>query len=230
MEPEQSIHTEAMLLSGYATRTLDEEEHRQVEQHLKTCSACRQELQEVTAMQAALKTAIQQRQGPSPAAFAKVMTRIHQETQPAPREITREVEPTWWEQIEHAFRSIFEVRWAPILASFLILGQAVLLLSVLGGPGGQVGTQSGPVHERGIPQGTPAIPLIKIQVSFIETAQEFQIRALIQDLGGRIIDGPTVDGRYTVGFQGRQGVNSDSILAALNKHPELIQTARPLGS
>ncbi|MGD9850840.1 MAG: anti-sigma factor [Nitrospirales bacterium] len=230
MEPEQPIHTEATLLSGYATRTLDEKEHRQVEQHLKNCSACRQELQEVTAMQAALKTAIHQRQGPSPAAFAKVMNRIHQETQTGSQEIKLGVKPTWWEHIEHVFRSMFEVRWAPILASFLIIGQAVLLLSVLGGSGDQAGTKSGPVYERGIPQGTAAIPLIKIHVSFVETAQEIHIRGLIQDLGGRIIDGPTVDGRYTLGFQVSQGLNSDAILTQLKKHPELVQTAQPLGS
>lgn len=230
MEPEQPLHTEATLLSGYATRTLSEEEHHQVEQHLKTCSACRQELQEVTAMQAALKTAIHQRKGPSPSAFAKVMTRIHQETQTAPRAINLGAEPPWWKHIENAFRSIFEARWAPMLASFLIIGQAVVLLSVLGGPGDQVGTQSGPVHERGIPQGSPAIPLIKVQVSFVETAQEIHIRGLLHNLGGRIIDGPTVNGRYTIGFQASEGLNSDFILAELNKHPELIQAAQALGS
>ncbi len=230
MEPEQPIHAEATLLSGYATRTLTEEEHHQVEQHLKTCSACRQELQEVTAMQAALKTAIHQRKGPSPAAFTKVMTRIHQESQTAPREIKLGVEPTWWENINNAFRSIFEVRWAPMLASFLIIGQAVILLSLLGGPKDQAGTRSGPVYERGIPQGSPAMPIIKIQVSFVETAQEIHIRNLIHDLGGRIIDGPTLDGRYTLGFQVSQGLNSDSILTRLKKHPELIQTAQSLDS
>ncbi|MDR4494784.1 MAG: zf-HC2 domain-containing protein [Nitrospirales bacterium] len=183
MAPEQPIHAEATLLSGYATRTLTEEERQHIEQHLKTCSACRQELQEVTAMQAALKTAIHQRKGPSPAAFAKVMNRIHEETQPAPREIKLGVNPAWWERMEHVFRSMFEVRWAPMLASFLIIGQAALLLSVLSGPGGQVGTQPGPVYDRGIPQGTPAIPLITLQVSFVETAQEIHLRGLLHELG-----------------------------------------------
>ena len=230
MAPEQPIHAEATLLSGYATRTLTEEEHHQVEQHLKTCPACRQELQEVTAMQTALKTAIHQRKGPSPAAFTKVMTRIHQESQIAPQESQLGSEPTWWENINHVFRSIFEVRWAPMLASFLIIGQAVILVSLLGGPADKVGTRSGPVYERGIPQGSPAIPIIKIQVSFVETAQEIHIRNLIHDLGGRIIDGPTADGRYTLGFPVNQGLNSDSILAQLKQYPELIQTAQSLHS
>ena len=226
MESEESIHTEAMLLPGYASRTLSTDEQQQVERHLRTCSACQQELQEVTNMQAALKSTIHQRSGPSPAAFAKVMNQIHQETQHTPREIKMGTEPSWWEQIEHVFRSLFEVRWAPALASFLIVGQAVLLLSVLGGPGDQEGGQNGQIYERGISQGTPATPPLKIEVQFVETAQESQIRSLIQELNGRIIDGPTADGRYTLGFQISPGISSDSILTILEKHPELVQRAQ----
>ena len=181
-------------------------------------------------MQLALKSAIHQRQGPSPAAFARVMNRIHQETQTSPQAIKRSVEPTWWEHIENVFRSLFEVRWAPALASFLIVGQAVWLFSVLGGSGNQGRVENGPIHERGIPPGMQAIPLFKIQVQFVETAQESQIRELIQELHGRIIDGPTPDDRYTLGFQVQTGVASDTILTALKKRSDLVQTAQSLGS
>ena len=230
MEPEQSIHTEATMLSGYVNRTLSKDEHHQVEQHLQTCSACRQELQEVTAMKTALKTAIHQRPGPSPAAFTKVMSRIHQETRPTPREIKLGSELSLRERLEQGFRSLFEVRWAPALAVFLIVGQTVLLLSVLGGPGGQGSLQNGPIYERGIPQGTPAMPTLTIKVQFVETAQEGQIRTLIGDLGGRIIDGPTANGRYTLEFPGSLGTSADSILKVLRTRPELVQSAQSLGS
>jgi len=179
-------------------------------------------------MQTALKTAIQKRSGPSPAAFAKVMSRIHQETQTTPKEIRIGNETSWWESIENTFRSVFEIRWVPILASFLIVGQAVLLLSVLGGPEGRVGPRPGPVIDRGIPQGTPAIPLIKIQVEFVETAQEIQIRSLVQELGGQIVNGPTPEGLYTLGFVQKGTDSSESILSALNTHTALIKTAKSL--
>jgi len=230
MEPEQSIHTEATLLPAYVSRTLSKDEQHQVEHHLKTCSTCQQELQEVTAMQLALKSAIHQRQGPSPAAFAKVMNRIHQETQASTEATKPSVEPSWWEDIENVFRSFFEVRWAPALASFLIVGQAIMLLSVLSGPGSQGKVENGQIHERGIPRGMPAIPPFKIQVQFVETAQESQIRGLLQELHGRIIDGPTPDGRYTLGFQVQTGVASDTILTALKKRSDLVQTAQSPGS
>ena len=179
-------------------------------------------------MQTALKTAIQKRPGPSPAAFAKVMSRIRQEPQTAPKDIRIGSEPSWWESIENSFRSLFEIRWVPALASFLIVGQAVLLLSVLGGPEGQDGPRPGPVIDRGIPQGTPAIPLIKIQVEFVETAQEIQIRSLVQELGGQMVNGPTSEGLYTLGFIQKGTDTSESILATLKTHPDLIKTAKSL--
>ena len=228
MESEQPVHTEATLLPGYASRTLSPEEHQQVEHHLKSCPTCRQELQEVQTMKTALKTAIQKRPGPSPAAFANVMSRIHQETQAVPKEIRIGNEASWWESIEKTFRSLFEIRWVPVLASFLIVGQAVLLLSVLGGPEGQIVPRQGPIIDRGIPQGVPAISLIQIQVEFVETAQEIQIRHLVQELGGQIVNGPTPEGLYTLGFV-QKGIDSaESILATLNTHPDLIKTAMPL--
>ena len=225
MEPEQPIHTEATLLPGYVSHTLTPDERQEVDHHLQSCAACQQELQEIKIMHTAIKTAIEKRPGPSPAAFAKVMSRIHQETQTAPKDIRIGTETSWLESIERSVRSLFEVRWAPALASLLIVGQAVILLAVLGGPDGQVGPGSGPIIERGVPQGTPVIPLIKIQVTFVETAQEIHIRRLVQGLGGQIISGPTSEGLYTLGFEPKETDSSESILSALNAHTDLINTA-----
>lgn len=228
MESEQPVHPEATLLPGYVNHTLTPEENQQVEHHLKSCPTCQQELQEVKTMQTALKTAIQKRPGPSPAAFAKVMSRIHQETQTATKKIRMEKETSWWESIENMFRSLFEIRWVPALASVLIVGQAVILLAVLQGPQGQVGPRPGPVIDRGIPQGTPVIPTIMIQVEFVETVQEIQIRRLVRELGGQIVNGPTPDGLYTLEFVQKGTESSESILATLNTHPDLIKTAKSL--
>lgn len=228
MESEQPVHPEAILLPGYVNRTLTPEEHQQVENHLQSCPICRQELQEVKTMQTALQAAIQKRPGPSSAAFAKVMSRIHQDTQMAPQNIRRESDPSWWESMENTFRSLFAIRWVPALAGFLIVGQAVLLLSILGGPEGQVVDRPGPIIDRGIPEGTPAIALIKIQIEFVDNAQENQIRSLVQKLGGQIVNGPTSEGLYTLAFVNKGNNSSDSILSTLNTHPELVKTAKPL--
>jgi hypothetical protein len=228
MESEQPVHTEAILLPGYVSRTLTPEEHQQVENHLQSCPNCRQELQEVKTMQTALQAAIQKRPGPSPAALSKVMSRIHQDTQIAPKTIRLEHEPSWWESMAQTFRSLFEIRWVPALASFLIVGQAVLLLSILGGPEDQVVHRPGPIIDRGIPQGTPAIPLIKFQIEFVETAREFEIRSLVQELGGQIVNGPTSENLYTLAFVQKGTNSSDSILSTLNTRSDLVRTAKPL--
>ena len=228
METEQPLHPEATLLPGYVSRTLTPEEHQQVEHHLKSCTNCQQELQEVKTMKTILQAAIQKRPGPSPAALAKVMSRIHQDTRMAPKNIRIESDLSWWQSIEMAFRSLFAIRWVPAFASFLIVGQAVLLLSILGGPEGQVVHRPGPVIDRGIPLGTPLTPLIKIQIEFVETAQEIQIRSLIQKLGGQIVNGPTSEGLYTLGFEKKGTDLSESILSTLSTHPDLVKTAKPL--
>lgn len=228
MEYDQPLHAEAALLPAYVNDTLDPEERQQMEHHLQSCHLCRQELQEVQAMHTALKTAIHKRPGPSPAAFAKVMSRIHEETQSAPHDLRSGDQTSWWESIERTFRSLFEIPWVPVLASFLIVGQAVLLVSVLGGPEGRVSHGPGPVIERGIPQGTPTIPLMKFQVKFVETAKEIQIRNLMQELGGQILTGPTPQGLYTLGFAQQGTASSESLLSTLGSYPDIIKTAESL--
>ena len=223
MEPEQSFHSEAALLPGYLSHTLTPEENQQVEQHLNICSTCQNELQEVKAMKAALKTTIQGFPGPSPTVLSKVLNRIHQETQRAPEQVQSQGNSSWAERIEASIRAIFEIRWAPALASVLIVGQTILLLSVLNKP--LVEAPSDSIIKRGIPQVTTTPQLMKIKVSFVESAQEKQIRSVILKLGGQIVNGPTDKGFYTLGFSQRENTSVESIVSSLQTYPELFKSA-----
>jgi len=227
MEPEQPLHTEPILLPGYVNRTLPSEEEQQVANHLKTCVTCQQELQEVTAMQAAIKNSIAQRPGPSPAAFSTLMRRIEQEKQAQTQRIPQPITPSWWETIESAFRSLFEVQWVPALASLLIVGQAFLLLSLMGTPEGQ--HQRGePIIERGIPQAPPQGSAFKVRVGFQSHAEAQHIREFLQTLNGRIIDGPSSDGTYTLAISQQGTMTLDTLLTELRQQTNLIQLAIPL--
>jgi hypothetical protein len=228
METEQPLHTEAILLPGYVNQTLSSEEEQQVASHLKTCITCQQELQEVTNMQTAIKTGIEQRPGPSPAAFSTLMRRIEQEKQTTLSKASESTTPSWWETVESAFRSLFEVQWVPALASVLIVGQAFLLLSVMNKPVEQQAQEPGSIIERGIPQGTPATPPIQIQVKFVETAQAIQIRELLKELGGQIVSGPTIEDLYILEFPQTTMSSSPTPLTTLQSHPELIKAATSL--
>lgn len=228
MEPEQPLHTEAMLLPGYVNRTLPSEEEQQVANHLQTCVTCQQELQEVTNMQAAIKNIIAERPGPSPAAFSTLMRRIEQEKQAQSEKISQPKTSSWWETVESAFRSLFEVQWVPALASMLIVGQAFLLLSLLGTPEGQKGQESGTIIERSIPQGTPQGSLLKIRVGFQADAQDQHIREFLQTLQGRIIDGPSSDGTYTLAIPQQGTMTLDALLTQFRQQTNLVRVALPL--
>jgi hypothetical protein len=228
MEPEHPLHTEAMLLPGYVNRTLPSEEEQQVANHLQTCITCQQELQEVTNMQAAIKSSITQRPGPSPAAFSTLMRRIEQEKQTQTRNIPQPITTSWWEMVESAFRSLFEVQWVPALASVLIVGQAFLLFSLMGTPEGQQGQGSGTIIERGIPQGTQQGSVFTIRVGFQADAQDQHIREFLQTIQGRIIDGPSTDGTYTLTIPQRGTMTMDALLTQLRQHTNLVRVAVPL--
>lgn len=227
METEHPAHTEAILIPGYLNGTLTPEEHRQMETHLKACQECRHELQEVEAIQKALKSAIHDRPSPSPRTFTKIMDRIHQERETGRTEITRTFEASWWERLETGFHSLFAIRWVPALASVLIIGQAVLLLSILSSPNREAGPDPGLVIERGIPQGTPIIPAIRIQVAFNETIQEHQIREILRKYDGRIIDGPTADGLYILSFSPSDSTTMEGLIAKLRDHQHIFRFAQP---
>lgn len=228
MEPEQPPHTEAMLLPGYVNRTLPSEEEQQVANHLKTCVTCQQELQEVTNMQAAIKSSITQRPGPSPAAFSTLMRRIEQEKQTQTQRIPQPITTPWWEMVESAFRSFFEVQWVPALASVLIVGQAFLLFSLMGTPEGERGQGPEVIIERGIPQGTHQGSILKIRVGFQAEAQDQHIREFLQRIDGRIIDGPSVDGFYTLAIPQRGTMTMDALLTQLQQQSNLVRVAAPL--
>ena len=230
MEPEQPLHSEAILLPGYVNRTLSSEEEQQVVSHLKACVSCQQELQEVTNIQTAIKTSIEQRPGPSPAAFSTLMRRIEQEKQAQTRRVAQPTATPWWESLESAFRSLFEVQWVPALASVLIVGQAFLLFSLMGSPEGQRGQEPGGIIERGIPQGIPQESLLKIRVEFQAEAQEQQIREVLHTIGGRIIDGPSPDGLYTLAIAQQSTMTLDALLNKLRQKTNLIRLAEPLQS
>ena len=228
METEQPLHTEAILIPGYVNQTLSSEEEQQVTNHLKTCVTCQQELQEVTNMQTAIKTGIERRPGPSPAAFSTLMRRIEQEKQVEQRQASGSTTTSWWETVESAFRSLFEIQWVPALASVLIVGQAFLLLSVMDKPVEHRAQEPGSIIERSIPQGTPATPPIQIQVKFVATAQEIQIRELLKELGGQIVSGPTTEDIYILEFPQTAMSSTPTPLTTLQSHPELIKTATSL--
>ena len=194
-ETERDVHPVATLLPWYLAGTLREEERRQVSDHLGTCPACRGELQEITWLRGAVHAAYAESPGPSPGLFRRVMARIEAEAVLA-------ADGKAPSAMEIVLRSLFAPRWAPVLASGLIVGQFAILLWLLNvqivgrqGAGGQEGTgiQRGPVLERSVPGlGT------RLRVSFQPEATDREIQLVLKEVNGRIVDGPSPTGSYVV--------------------------------
>ena len=180
-------------------------------------------------MQTALKTVIDERPGPSPNAFNILMSRIEQEKQPSFKKTEKHTAPSLWESLQCGLRSIFEIQWVPALATFLIVGQSILVFSLLGGPTQTAGPGPDPIIPRGgIPQGKPHIPTIKVEIEFQDSATAHQIRELVKRWNGKITDGPSETGRFILTFPKTASPPMESLIKSLKDQNSLVRSVAPL--
>ena len=227
-----TVHPAAMLLPWYLNGTLREEERQRVAQHLEECQTCRSELEELTRLRQQVKEAYADLPGPSPQVFRSVMATIRQDrrAQPEPQRVLRWERAethSWLDTLDRWLRPMFAPRWVPILAFLLIVGQLAVLLWVVGqtpsvGPRDMPSSPDG-VVSRGIPTATA-----RYRVAFHETAPERKIRAAIQTLGGRIVDGPSPDGFYTIEVAAGDPSLLENKLESLQSQADLIRRAERL--
>lgn len=176
-------HQEALdLLPWYAAETLSNEERQAVAAHLEACPECAIELahfQELRLADLELSTDIP----PAPAnmlqqALAQIDDYEHEraaapQPAPAPR--------SWWDAFwnpEPGFaRLVMAAQFALVLALAVgLMRNSEPDYGVLGGPGGGA----------------------TISVQFADTATAAQIRDLLAEVEGVIVDGPSAIGLYTV--------------------------------
>ena len=119
--------------------------------------------------------------------------------------------------LEQWFRNLFAPRWIPALASMLLIGQLALLLW-MAGP--QTEPPPDGVTTRGIPPTSVRVALV-----FQESAPEARIRAVIRDLNGRLVNGPTADGVYTVEVPIAESATLDTRITRLRQQLDLIRRA-----
>ena len=232
-EPESldpTTHKQATLLPWYLADTLDREERLEVETHLNNCESCQMELDEMKHTRAAVKAAVSEREGPSPAVLAQVMARIQEEkasTQATAVPVSDE-SPSIWSQIEAWLQSLFAVPWVPVLATFLIVGQSALLFTNIGGnPGSSqpgLGTRS--IIERGIPTAPTPSTASRLHVVFVETATQVEIQSLLHNIHAQIISGPSSDGLYILEIPTIDPSEVQASLQALRTQPAIIQSAK----
>ncbi len=180
------IHQEIELLPWYLTGTLPEPERRQVAQHLESCTTCRSELDELTQIQRDLATIYTSQSVPSSQLARSVMAKVDEQARPP-------ADQQWTpgsgvDRLDQWLRSLFLPQWAPTFVVMLLVAQTTLLVWI-----GIPSTNPDQVSPRSVGAQTA-----RIVVTFHTTATVGQIQSLLQDLHGRIIAGPTDDGRYTI--------------------------------
>ncbi len=207
------IHPETTLLPWYANGTLAAPERAQMAEHLTSCAACRAELDELASLQTRLKTFYESRPGPSPEVGRAVLGAVTREA--VARQGTHQSQRSWLGRIDQWARSWLLIPWAPTLAAALLVAQLGLLLWVGGSP-----TQQGQVSTRSL-----GMQSAKITVTFHALATEEQIRTLLQGVRGRVIDGPTTAGLYTIEVLSADTSVAEKKLALLKARADIVRSA-----
>jgi anti-sigma factor RsiW len=215
-EPETlppGIHPEAALLPWYANGTLPATEREQMAQHLKSCAACRAELDEIASLQTRLKPCYESRSGPSPDVVRSVLGTVTREA--VARQEKQPPQSFWLGRIDQWFRSWFLLQWTPTLAAALLVAQLGLLVWVGVSP-----TPQGQIVTRSL-----GMQSAKIAIAFQTSATDEQIRTLLQSVRGRVIDGPTTAGLYTIEVLSADTSIAEKKRALLQARADVVRSA-----
>jgi anti-sigma factor RsiW len=197
------LATEA-LLPWLLNDTLTSDERSQVEAHLRSCAQCSAEL----AQQKQLQSHYSGASTPDPAldidgAFARLLPRLDDQPVRSPRHPLRVRQPVAWWQLGLA------VQMGVILA----LGSALLLQL-------KPTTQNEDVAAyRGL-AATAQRATGDALVVFDPNASEAQMRATLQHVGARIVDGPTAAGAFVVRFDDNP---TAAMLVSLRSDPAIVR-------
>lgn len=215
-------HELALLLPWYAGGTLAEGERLMVEAHLRECAECRGELESIVSLRQSARAMFASAPGPSARLHAEVMARVRESRRDAAaqtnaakgtpqREAPRS--RSLLQSLAAAFQLLMRPSWAPALATFLIVVQAGML--------GWLALQDGPqpqVHSRSV---EPAAA--RIRIVFNPHATEQDIRVALTALGGRIVDGPSVDGAYVIELPAVEPTVLSQRLRELRARPGIVE-------
>ncbi len=168
--PEEQQGHPTELLPWFVNETISTEEQHRVEQHLETCPQCQQE---ITLLQK-IRTHVKEIHTESPGEFGlnRLLTRVRNDR-------------TLSESPQHPPTQRWQ-SWLAIAASLIIFIQAGLLIDTWY------------ISKPMVPLSGPQEGGIVLQVSFIPTTTEAQIREVITAVHGRFIDGPSSLGIYRI--------------------------------
>jgi anti-sigma factor RsiW len=225
---EENRHPAADLLPWYASGSLAEEERSAVEQHLATCDRCRKELEEVKLLKSDLQADHAAQPAPPSDLFERIAARV-EVAAPDHEKVQRDratIKPSWWERLEEWSRGIFAPQWAPAVASLVIVLQVAAIALLLNSLSGPELEQFKTLSDPGVVQPVPGT-VVRIRLAFEENASQGEIRALLNEIRGRIVDGPTPAGFYLleVPVNAQDQAVPEKVLEKLRARPGLVRFA-----
>jgi anti-sigma factor RsiW len=203
-----SAHPAAALLPAFLNGTLSEDDRRQVSEHLQSCAQCRRELDECVRLREGLRQVYAAQPGPSPVVLRAVV-----------EQVKREKARTWIGRLDERLRSFLGAPWAPTFALALVLTQLGLLVWT-----SQYGERAASeVATRSVPAQT-----VQLRVTFQAAATHGEMQSVLKEIRGRIVDGPTAAGLYTVEVPLGDDATVARYLKLLRARTEVVRSAEPV--
>ena len=194
MSPVQVTHEEAwQLLPWFANGSLERAEQKIVAAHLVTCADCRDEVERCRDVAAVAKAESGRQWAPSPEHVSRLLAKVEA------IEAARGGAGGWLARLRSRLARLGDaVRETPTGVRWALAGQSVVVILLAGlvawqgaAPGGPYRTLASIGEQFGR---RPALARVVLS----EDATEREIRALLESVGGRIVDGPSSVGAYTV--------------------------------
>jgi anti-sigma factor RsiW len=213
------------LLPWYVNGTLPDGERERVDQHLRECAGCRAEVEHDRGLAAAMRAAGEIAPAPHPAQLLRLLDRLERPA-PAPARPRRRLP-----RLPALLASTpAPVRW--VLAAQLVL--AVGLFAARDWrPEPAAGPQAPATFQTlsdPVPAAAPAAA-VRLRVLFTDDTPERELRRLVQEVGGHLVDGPTPLGVYTIEVPtGPASEPPEVVLEHLRSHPRVSFATFAAGS
>ena len=185
------------LLPWLVNGTLSDEERQDIESHLEICQTCQQEVLLLQKMRAQVKDSPSQ--SPGEVGLNRLLKEVQRER--TALKASSLLQPKWWRT------------GLAIAASLIIFVQAGLLIDAW--------YLSKPVMPLAGPQLSGSI----LQISFVPTATEAEIRQVVNIVHGTFVDGPSQLGIYRIrlALDSPQHQSIEQTIEQLRQHTAIIQ-------
>jgi len=208
------------LLPWYVNATLSQPEREVVRQHLAGgCPECARELESLSAMHRAIGELDEQTPEPSPFMLNRALAEIEDFERNRAVAHSRQRE-NWWQPITRLWTT-------PVFARVALAVQLALLVAL--GTVSIYQYQHPRVVEKSVytTMSGQSGPGTRVMVQFNENATEREITQTLQRVHGKIVEGPSAEGTYTIqlDLSADNAAGLDQALQTLRQNPRVIRFA-----